>query len=178
MLDLIPTLIDCLIGQITFPELAELLSFLGLLVAKYKANFTSILDTLLLPVFNRVFHFLQLDIAGTDDQVQHSTLKRAYFNFIITICGAGLQEVFYSESKLSLTFLSFLATLADSVACTLYREPTSPSINPSIDHSLHLDERTRNGSTLRFRSTLQTRHALGRSLPSTSRHSQISNSRS
>ncbi|GAA5937886.1 Ran GTPase-binding protein LOS1 [Sporobolomyces koalae] len=99
VLDLIPTLIDCLIGQITFPELAELLSFLGLLVAKYKSHFTTILDTLLLPVFNRVFHFLQLPIAGTDDQVQQSTLKRAYFNFIIVICGANLQEVFYSEKN-------------------------------------------------------------------------------
>ncbi|GAA5992257.1 hypothetical protein JCM5350_006326 [Sporobolomyces pararoseus] len=99
VLDLIPTLIDCLIGQITFPELAELLSFLGLLVAKYKTNFTTVLDTLLLPVFNRVFHFLQLPIAGTDDQVQHSTLKRAYFSFIITICSANLQQVFYSEKN-------------------------------------------------------------------------------
>ncbi|GAA5820935.1 hypothetical protein JCM10212_000554 [Sporobolomyces blumeae] len=99
VLDLIPTLIDCLIGQITFPELAELLSFLGLLVAKYKNNFTTILDTLLLPVLNRVFHFLQTPIAGTDDQVQHSSLKRAYFGFVLTICGAGLGEVFYSEKN-------------------------------------------------------------------------------
>ncbi|GAA6024202.1 hypothetical protein JCM11491_001283 [Sporobolomyces phaffii] len=99
VIDLIPTLIDCLIGQITFPELAELLSFLGLLVAKYKTNFTTVLDTLLLPVFNRVFHFLQIPITGTDDQVQHSTLKRAYFNFIITICTSNLQEVFYSEKN-------------------------------------------------------------------------------
>ncbi|GAA6017846.1 hypothetical protein JCM10207_003473 [Rhodosporidiobolus poonsookiae] len=99
VLPLIPTFIDCLVGEITFPELAELLSFLGLLVAKYKTNFLDILDTLLLPVFNRVFHFLQLPIAGTDDMVQHSTLRRAYFNFILSICGANLQEVFYSEKN-------------------------------------------------------------------------------
>ncbi|GAA5960825.1 hypothetical protein JCM21900_002296 [Sporobolomyces salmonicolor] len=99
VLPLIPTLIDCLIGQITFPELAELLSFLGLLVAKYKTNFLEILDTLLLPVFNRVFHFLQLPVAGTDDTLQHSHLRRAYFNFILTIAGANLQEVFYSEKN-------------------------------------------------------------------------------
>ncbi|GAA5895540.1 hypothetical protein JCM8208_005261 [Rhodotorula glutinis] len=99
VLPLIPTFIDCLVGEITFPELADLLSFLGLLVAKYKTNFLSILDTLLLPVFNRVFHFLQLPIAGTDDTVQHSHLRRAYFNFILSIAGAGLQEVFYSEKN-------------------------------------------------------------------------------
>lgn len=38
VLPLIPTFIDCLVGQITFPELADLLSFLGLLVAKYKVR--------------------------------------------------------------------------------------------------------------------------------------------
>lgn len=38
VLPLIPALIDCLIGQVTFPELADLLSFLGLLVAKYKVR--------------------------------------------------------------------------------------------------------------------------------------------
>ncbi|GJN94034.1 hypothetical protein Rhopal_007097-T1 [Rhodotorula paludigena] len=99
VLPLIPTFIDCLVGEITFPELADLLSFLGLLVAKYKTNFLDILDTLLLPVFNRVFHFLQLPIAGTDDTVQHSTLRRAYFGFILSITGANLQEVFYSEKN-------------------------------------------------------------------------------
>ncbi|BGP20360.1 hypothetical protein JCM10213_002332 [Rhodosporidiobolus nylandii] len=99
VLPLIPTFIDCLVGEITFPELAELLSFLGLLVAKYKIAFLDILNTLLLPVFNRVFHFLQLPIAGTDDMVQHSALRRAYFNFILSVCGANLQEVFYSEKN-------------------------------------------------------------------------------
>lgn len=66
-----------------------------------QTNFLEILDTLLLPVVNRVFHFLSLPIAGTDDMVQHSTLRRAYFNFILSIAGANLQEVFYSESTLS-----------------------------------------------------------------------------
>ncbi|GAA5993378.1 hypothetical protein JCM11641_008430, partial [Rhodosporidiobolus odoratus] len=99
VLPLIPTFIDCLVGEITFPELAELLSFLGLLVAKYKTAFLDTLDTLLLPVFNRVFHFLQLPITGTDDMVQHSTLRRAYFSFILSVCGANLQEVMYSEKN-------------------------------------------------------------------------------
>lgn len=38
MLPLIPALIDCLIEQVTFPELADLLGFLGLLCAKYKVR--------------------------------------------------------------------------------------------------------------------------------------------
>ncbi|GAA5891828.1 hypothetical protein JCM6882_007375 [Rhodosporidiobolus microsporus] len=151
VLPLIPTFIDCLVGEITFPELADLLSFLGLLVAKYKIAFLDMLDTLLLPVFNRVFHFLQLPIAGTDDMVQHSTLRRAYFNFILSICGAGLQEVFYSEKNkahlqsILTSIIHYIST--DSLApdqrygfgvlnklvllwVEPYRVPTAPPLNP------------------------------------------------
>ncbi|KAM0750236.1 Exportin-T [Meredithblackwellia eburnea MCA 4105] len=99
VLPLIPTLIDCLLGEATFPEISELLSFLGLLVAKYKFAFLPILDTLLLPVFNRVFYFLKLPISGTDDMIQHSNLRRAYFSFILSITSANMQEVFYSEKN-------------------------------------------------------------------------------
>ncbi|SCV74530.1 BQ2448_7559 [Microbotryum intermedium] len=100
VLHLIPTLIDVLLGEITFPELAELLSFVGLLVAKYKNSIVEVLDTLLLPVFNRVFHFLKQPITGTDDEIQHATLRRAYFNFILSITSSNLQQVVYSESEL------------------------------------------------------------------------------
>ncbi|GAA5834356.1 hypothetical protein JCM11251_007967 [Rhodosporidiobolus azoricus] len=151
VLPLIPTFIDCLVGEITFPELADLLSFLGLLVAKYKIAFLDMLDTLLLPVFNRVFHFLQLPIAGTDDMIQHSTLRRAYFNFILSICGAGLQEVFYSErnkAQLPSILTSIIHYISnDSLApdqrygfgvlnklvllwVEPYRVPTAPPLNP------------------------------------------------
>ncbi|KAK4699304.1 exportin-T, partial [Phenoliferia sp. Uapishka_3] len=96
VLPLIPTLIDCLLSQATFTEVSELLSFLGLLCAKYKVAFSPILDTLFIPVFNRVVYYLKLPIAGTDDVVQHSALRRAYFGFILSIFAANLQEILYS----------------------------------------------------------------------------------
>lgn len=79
--------------------------------------FLTILDTLLLPVFNRVFSFLKLPIAGTDDMIQHSNLRRAYFSFILSITSANLQEVFYSESS--------------SPFPSLPLPPPSPSLPPS-----------------------------------------------
>lgn len=62
--------------------------------------FLDILDTLLLPLLTRVFSFLETPISGTDDVVQHSQLRRAYFNFILSITSANMQEVFYSDSGL------------------------------------------------------------------------------
>lgn len=60
-----------------------------------------ILDTLLMPVFNRVFYFLKLPITGTDDTFQHSQLRRAYFSLILAMAAANLQDVLYSESQSS-----------------------------------------------------------------------------
>ena len=54
---------------------------------------------MLMPVVDRVFHFLKTPINGTDDAVQHSVLTRAYFNMFLSILGANLQEVLYSESE-------------------------------------------------------------------------------
>ncbi|SGY86016.1 BQ5605_C009g05795 [Microbotryum silenes-dioicae] len=115
VLHLIPTLIDVLLGEITFPELAELLSFVGLLVAKYKTSILEVLDTLLLPVFNRVFHFLKQPITGTDDEIQHATLRRAYFNFILSITSSNLQQVFYSEKNQS-SLSSILSSVTHYIA--------------------------------------------------------------
>ncbi|KAK4053974.1 pre-tRNA nuclear export protein [Microbotryomycetes sp. JL221] len=121
VLPLIPSLIDCLIGQITFPELAELLSFNGLLVAKYKTSFVEILDALLLPVVNRVVHFLKTPINGTDDAVYHAQLRRAYFNFLLSITGANLQQVLYSDRN-----KAHLQDLLQSIAHYVATDSTAP----------------------------------------------------
>lgn len=61
--------------------------------------FTDILDALLLPVFNRVYEFLKLDVTGTDDAVQHSSLRRAYFNLLLSIAQGGMPHVLYSNTN-------------------------------------------------------------------------------
>ena len=61
--------------------------------------FKEILDTLLMPVFNRVFHFLKMDITGTDDTIEHSSLRRGYFSLILAIASGELEPVLYSQSQ-------------------------------------------------------------------------------
>ncbi|KAH8916215.1 hypothetical protein BT69DRAFT_1314090 [Atractiella rhizophila] len=99
VLPLIPTLIDCLINQVTLTELAEFTSFLGNVIHKYKAHVLGVLDNLILPLFQRVVYFLNQPINGTDDKVQQSELRRAQFGLINMIINSHLHEVFVSPTN-------------------------------------------------------------------------------
>lgn len=92
-------------------------------------DFLLILDALLIPVFERVFYFLKLPIAGTDDMIQHSNLRRAYFGFLISIAQANLTEVFYSESALPSPLLTLPAGLTPARAQRTSRI-SSPCCSP------------------------------------------------
>lgn len=62
-------------------------------------RFIEMLDVLLAPVFDRVYHFLEQPVTGTDDIQQHSELRRAYFNLLLSIASANMQSVFTSPRK-------------------------------------------------------------------------------
>lgn len=46
---------------------------------------------------SRIDHFLQNPVTGTDDAVQHSDLRRAYFNLLISVFSAGQYSILVSE---------------------------------------------------------------------------------
>jgi exportin-T len=121
VLPLIPNLIQGLLGEITAPELVDFLSFLGLLVSKFKVREEStderyktvmltcrssslyqneirpMLDELLLVLLDRIFHFLNQEVTGTDDAVQKTDLQRAYVAFLAILLNAGLDSIFLSD---------------------------------------------------------------------------------
>jgi hypothetical protein len=127
--------------------------------------FTEILDTLLLPLLNRVFNFLESPIAGTDDAVQHSQLRRAYFNFILSITAANMQEVFYSESELRAQARRGEHSLADMLTfclvATWNREQGALATDPAEHHPLYRDGLAGTRATLRVHRAQQTRFAVG-----------------
>lgn len=101
VLPFIPNLIQALLGQVTTVELVDFLSFLGLVVAKYKQQVQPILDELLLLLIERIFHFLNMPINGTDDAVQRAELQRGYIGFLSTLVAAGVDGIFTSERNTS-----------------------------------------------------------------------------
>lgn len=95
----VPVLISCLLDKLTKPELVEFLSFVGQLVHKYKENFISLLDSLLLPLFSKIITFLDQPITGTDDVMCQSELRRGYFNLCSSIIGAQMHGIFVSANN-------------------------------------------------------------------------------
>ncbi|CAO1622643.1 unnamed protein product [Sympodiomycopsis kandeliae] len=100
VLPFIPNLIQALLSQVTTVELVDFLSFLGLVVAKYKHKVQPMLDELLLVLIERVFHFLNMPVSGTDDAVQRSELQRSYINFLSQAVTSGIDGILTSDRNL------------------------------------------------------------------------------
>lgn len=96
VLPMIPSFIQSLLPHLKSAELVDFLSFLGLVVAKYKDNVRDMLDELFLVLVERVFQFLGQDVTGTDDAVSRSELERGYIAFLSTLVAAGLDGVLCS----------------------------------------------------------------------------------
>lgn len=98
VLPFIPNLIQGLLSHLTSPELVDFLSFLGLIVAKYKTSVAAMIDELFLVLVERVFHFLNQEVGGTDDAVARSELQRGYITFLSTlVSSAGMDGVLTSD---------------------------------------------------------------------------------
>ncbi|CAH7686777.1 armadillo-type protein [Phakopsora pachyrhizi] len=95
----VPVLIECLLEKLTKPEIVDFLSFVGQLIYKYKGNFTSLLDRLLIPLFSKIVSFLDQPTAGTDDIVLQSELRRAYFSLFNSIINAQMDLVLISANN-------------------------------------------------------------------------------
>lgn len=97
VLPLIPNLIQGLLEHLSSNELVDFLSFLGLIVAKYRDNVFGILDELFLLLLGRIFHFLNQEVSGTDDAVERAELQAKYVNFLSVLVNNGLDGVLVSE---------------------------------------------------------------------------------
>lgn len=83
------------------------------------------LDTILGQVFAKVYSTLQQPVQGTDDELRQSELKRAYFNLILSITGAGYSRVFVSPRALSAPLSLYISGLLTSHI--YFAQKTSPS---------------------------------------------------
>ncbi|EPQ26132.1 uncharacterized protein PFL1_06340 [Pseudozyma flocculosa PF-1] len=130
VLPYIPGLIDALLGQVSAEELIDFINFLGLVVNKYKESVRPIIDQLFLMLVERIFYFLNQDIAGTDDAVRKAELQRAYINFLSAMVGSGMDGVFVSEKN-----RGQLETLLQSIV--YYSTASDPSCQRTAFSILH-----------------------------------------
>jgi exportin-T len=99
VLPLIPPLIECVVGQLSSSDLVDFLPFLSLLLVKYKDDFVPMLDAMLNQVVSRVFVTLEAPVQGTDDELRHSELRRAYFGLILSLFVNNFQSILLSQRE-------------------------------------------------------------------------------
>lgn len=58
--------------------------------------FAAMLDLSIGQILSKVYSTLEQPVQGTDDEVRHSDLKRAYFNLLLSISTAGYAKIFVS----------------------------------------------------------------------------------
>ncbi|UZJ57332.1 hypothetical protein CBS101457_006652 [Exobasidium rhododendri] len=122
ILPYIPSLLNALLSQISAGELMDFLSFLGLVVNKYKTDVEAVFDELLTPLLEKTFYFLNQEVAGTDDQIQRQHLIRGYVAFLSTLISVNLDGVLRSERnqpQLETILQSLVFYAANSEASTV-----------------------------------------------------------
>ena len=96
----LPRWIDGLLSErSTKDEMAMFLKLLDQVVFGFKHEISSILNTLLTPLLQRVFGGLAEPVVGTDDEIQLTELKREYLGFLLIILNNGLDSVLISEGE-------------------------------------------------------------------------------
>jgi exportin-T len=91
-------------------EMAMFLRSLDLVVFGFKSEIYNVLDSLLMPLLQRVFVGLAEPVAGTDDEIQLGELRREYLGFIQVILNNDLGSTLVSDTN-----QAFFETLIMSV---------------------------------------------------------------
>lgn len=107
----LPRWIDGLLSErSTKDEMALFMKLLDQVVFGFKSEIYDILNTLLTPFLQRVFAGIAEPVAGTDDEIQLTELKREYLAFLLVILNNGLESVLVSEANQP-TFATVISTI-------------------------------------------------------------------
>ncbi|KAG9225031.1 hypothetical protein CCMSSC00406_0001818 [Pleurotus cornucopiae] len=106
----IPPLMANLLNRFEPSELADFMTFIGLLIHKLQRDMLGVLDELLGPLSSHISSILAQPVSGTDDLVTRVDTKRAYLSLLNSIMASKLHSVFTSERNKA-TFEPLLETV-------------------------------------------------------------------
>lgn len=96
----LPRWIDGLLSERSSnDEMAMFLRLLDQVVFGFKSEIHSVLDSLFTPLLQRIFNGLSKPVAGTDDEIQLTELRREYLTFVQIILNNDLGSILVSESN-------------------------------------------------------------------------------
>ena len=80
-------------------ELLDFLSFLGVLMFKFRTGFYPLLNEIIIPLHERAVYLINKQPLGTDDVMESLEVKRAYVSFLGNILNSDLDLVLTSDCK-------------------------------------------------------------------------------
>ncbi|QSL64544.1 hypothetical protein MERGE_001845 [Pneumocystis wakefieldiae] len=92
-----PRLINGLLTESKTSELIDFLLFVGLLVHKFKSYIYDILNSLFMPLLNRIFQSLNESTEGTDEIIIQNDLRKKYLEFVLALMNNDLDTVCVSD---------------------------------------------------------------------------------
>ncbi|KAG4304608.1 hypothetical protein PORY_002001 [Pneumocystis oryctolagi] len=107
----LPRLINGLLSENKTSELIDFLPFLGLLVHRFKSNVYDILNSLFVPLLNKIFQSLNEPTEGTDDIIIQNDLRKKYLEFILGIFNNDLDSIFVNDEVNQPNFEAFLQSI-------------------------------------------------------------------
>ena len=82
-------------------DILDFLSFLGVLMFKFKSDFYPILNEMIIPLHERSTYLINKERLGTDDIMESLEVKRAYISFLGNILNSELDMVLTSDCNFS-----------------------------------------------------------------------------
>ncbi|KAJ3296839.1 hypothetical protein HDU79_005631 [Rhizoclosmatium sp. JEL0117] len=116
-----PLITAGLFSQCSTKELANFLPSVDLLMHKFKAAFSPILNEIFLPLVERIFYFLNQSVSGFDELNEMNDLRRSYFNLMNNIFVHNLMDILISSTN-----MPHLNTILQSTLLSA-NEPSDPA---------------------------------------------------
>ena len=85
-------------------DLIDFLSFLGVLMFKFKMDFYPIINEMIIPIHERSLYFINKNRLGTDDMMESVEVKRAYMSFLGALFNSDLDIALTSECNFLFNF--------------------------------------------------------------------------
>ncbi|THH14212.1 hypothetical protein EW146_g6092 [Bondarzewia mesenterica] len=93
----IPPLMANLLAHFEPSELVDFMNFINLLIHKLQQDLFDVLDELIGPLTAHITGILSQPVSGTDDELSHADIKKAYLALLNNILSSKLQGIFISS---------------------------------------------------------------------------------
>lgn len=95
----IPPLMANLLAHFELSELVDFMNFINLLIHKLQQDLFDVLNELIGPLSAHITGILSQPVSGTDDELSHAEIKKAYLALLNNVVSSKLHGIFISDQN-------------------------------------------------------------------------------